>query len=480
MFAVPAVVAGLTLLRAAGGATGPEGLGNLAAPVPGWAAVGPWMTLDHRFPLDRYADPAPTYALIAIALVLAIVGFVAALRSRDRGLVALGLSGAIAMAFILSASSTWVQLKAFCMTAPISLALAFAGAAWLTRRAAWLRPAGLVAGLAVAAGVLYGSALQYHHTTLADYERMSDLKAINARFAGQGPALFPNFDEFAEYFLRDARASGLVNPWQSTMTYNRTAAPGLQAVRDTDEYDQRFLQRFRLIIRRRDPTDSRPPSNYALIRTTPFYEVWRREGDPRRIAAHYPLRTRGSQRRTPRLCAAIADSVRRAGPGASIRYAVPAPITAVVSDERTRPPAWRPTGDDLLAGTPGRWTQGFRVRRSGEYRIFIRGSFGRRVTVSVDDRPIGSLRWRESYPGQFSLVATVRLTRGEHALSVVRPGGNLLPGTGNDASGQLTTIGVVVAAPVGAREVVRSAAASRLAGLCRSDRRLDWIEVVRS
>ena len=48
-------------------------------------------------------------------------------------------------------------------------------------------------------------------------------------------------------------------------------------MRDTDEYDQRFLQRFRLIIRRRDPTDSRPPSNYALVRTTPFYEVWRRE-----------------------------------------------------------------------------------------------------------------------------------------------------------------------------------------------------------
>jgi hypothetical protein len=479
VFAVPAVVAGLTLLRAAGGATGPEGLGNLAAPVPGWAAVGPWMTLDHRFPLGRYADPTPTYVLIAIALVLALVGFAAAFRARDRGLVALGLSGAIAMAFILSASSTWVQLKAFCMTAPISLTLAFAGAAWLTRRAAWLRPAGLLAGLAVAGGVVYGSALQYHHTTLVDYERMNDLKAINARFAGQGPALFPNFDEFAEHFLRDARASGLVNPWQSTMTYNRTAAPGLQAVRDTDDYDQRFLQRFRLIIRRRDPTDSRPPSNYALVHTTPFYEVWRRAGDPRRIAAHYPLRNTSARQRSARRCAAVADSVRRAGAGASIRYALPTPAVAVVANERTRPPAWRPVGDALHAGTPGRWSQGFRVGRAGEYRMFIRGSFGRRVTISIDGRPIGSLRWRESYPGQFSLVATMRLTAGEHALSVERPGGSLLPGTGNDASGQLTTIGPVVAAPVTAREVVRSAPASGLSGVCRSDRPLDWIEVIR-
>jgi hypothetical protein len=331
----------------------------------------------------------------------------------------------------------------------------------------------------VAGGVLYGNALQYHHTTLADIERFDDLKRVNAQFAGQGPALFPNFDEFAEYFLRDARASGLVNPWRSTMTYNRTAAPGLQAVRDTDEYDQRFLQGFRLIIRRRDPTDSRPPSNFRLVETTPFYEVWRRQGDPDRIAAHYPLKNLAAKPRTERFCRAVADSARRAGPGARIRYVAPPNVLPVRTSDRVKPPEWRRTGDDLLAGTPGRFQQGFEIRRPGTYRVFIRGSFGRRVTFTLDSRKIGSLRWRETYPGQFPYVATVKLSRGAHAFGVERPGGDLLPGTGNDASGATTTIGIFALEPVGPPPAVATAPVSELGELCRSDRELDWIEVVR-
>ncbi len=62
LLAAPAVASGLTLLRASGGANGPEGLGNLAAPVPGWSSFGPWITSDHRFPLSRYGEPTPTYS----------------------------------------------------------------------------------------------------------------------------------------------------------------------------------------------------------------------------------------------------------------------------------------------------------------------------------------------------------------------------------------------------------------------------------
>src|SRR3954468_12731129 len=67
LVAAPAVTSGLTLLRAAGGAQGPEGLGNLAAPIPLWASVGPWITADHRFPLRDGGKPTLTYILIAIA-----------------------------------------------------------------------------------------------------------------------------------------------------------------------------------------------------------------------------------------------------------------------------------------------------------------------------------------------------------------------------------------------------------------------------
>ena len=42
--------------------------------------------------------------------------------------------------------------------------------------------------------------------------RYRDLAAIGKRYAGQGPALYPDFDEYAEYFLRDERGSTIVDP----------------------------------------------------------------------------------------------------------------------------------------------------------------------------------------------------------------------------------------------------------------------------
>jgi hypothetical protein len=482
LLAAPAVLDGLSLLRAAGGAAGPAGLGNLAYEVPAWSSFGPWITPDHRFPLATYGHPGATYVLVAIAIALIVAGFVAAFRARDRGLVALGVSGIVATAYMLHSSGVWLQLKAFCMTAPIALSLAFTGAAWLVRvlPVRSLRIAPLAAGAAVALGVLYGNALQYHATTLADYNRYIDLKRVNAEFAGQGPALFPNFDEFGEYILRDARGSGLVNPWRSIMPYNRTAVPGLQMVRDTDEIDQRFIQQFRLIIRRRDPRASRPPSDFTLAAVTPEYEIWKRTGDPSKLEAHYPLKGRTGER-TARFCARVQDSVDKAGPGARIAYAEPKPdVATVIADPRRTPHFWGRQGEDLLAGAPGRWQQPVDIRRAGTYRVFLRGSVGRRVTVSLDGRLLGSERWRESYAGQSMLVATVRLAKGEHLLEVLRGGGSLLPGTGNDASGVTTRIGPVSFDPTFERETVRTAPASRLDAVCGSQRPLDWIEVLRS
>jgi hypothetical protein len=485
----PFVKDGVELLRATG-ATGPVGLGNLAAPVPAWSAVGPWITADHRFPLDRYGEPTATYALIALALALAAVGLVRAFAMRDRALVAMGIAGAVAMAYILRSSEVWVQLKAFCMTAPLTLALAFSGAAWVvgavrsgTRLAPLRIPvalAGLWAGALIAGGVLYGNALQYRHTPMAPYDRLTELERLDEDFAGQGPALLPDFDEFAELILRGARASGLVDPWRG-ISYNRTARPGLQTDRDTDEFDQRFLQDYRLIIRRRDPTASRPPGNYRLAATYRWYEVWRQAGDPRLIEAHYPLQNRPAER-TRRFCGRVQDSVDKAGPGASIRYAVAPPnVTAVVPVASTVPSTWTldPSTGAIRAGAPGRLQQGFALKNPGTYRVYLRGSVGRRVFVRIDGRLVGAPRWQESYQGRYEPLGTVTLRGRDHTLNIERPGGDLLPGTGNDASGTTTLLGPVVLEPVDEQAAMRTVPASRLRAVCRSDARMDWIEVVR-
>src|SRR3954447_4497842 len=427
LITAPFVQDGVQLFKAAG-STGPVGLGNLAAPVPAWSAVGPWITSDHRFPLAQYGKPTITYALIAIALVLIAIGLARAFLTRDRGMVAIGIAGAVAMAYILRNSDPWVQLKAFCMTAPLALCLAFSGAAWLVtrRRPAVLRTpialAGLWAAALVGGGVLYGNALQYRHTPLIPYERMAELRRLDKQFAGQGPTLAPDFDEFAEYFLRRADGSGLVDPWRG-MAYNRFADPLLKMFRDTDEYDQNFLQDYRLIIRRRDPLASRPPSDYRLVETTRWYEVWRRTGDPRLIEAHYPLLTNKPAERTKAFCARVQQTVDRAGPVACIRNSVPpAGVVPIDPAPRALPGDWSldPKTGDVHAGGPGLQRQAFTLARAGTYHVYLRASVGRRITVAIDGRVVGAPRWRESYQGPYEPLRTVPLAAGHHTLTVRR------------------------------------------------------------
>jgi hypothetical protein len=101
------------------------------------------------------------------------------------------------------------------------------------------------------------------------------------------------------------------------------------------------------------------------------------------------------------------------------------------------------------------------------------------VTVSIDGRVVGTPRWRESYQGHYEQLADVTLRGRDHTLSILRPGGDLLPGTGNDASGATTLLGPVVLEPVNEQTVMQTAPASRLGSVCRSNTRMDWIEVIR-
>ena len=51
-------------------------------------------------------------------------------------------------------------------------------------------------------------ALQYHAANLAPTARYQELASLNSRFAGRGPALFTDFDEWALYELRDLDVGG--------------------------------------------------------------------------------------------------------------------------------------------------------------------------------------------------------------------------------------------------------------------------------
>ncbi|HEV2752676.1 MAG TPA: hypothetical protein VGV36_02435, partial [Solirubrobacteraceae bacterium] len=269
-------------------------LGNMSEPLPVRAAAGVWISGDYRS--ASLGDTPATTVVIAVVLACALVGVAASLRRRDWTLPVLGAATAVALAYFALRTGPWIQLKAIALSGPVTLALAFAGAAAAGRAVRRARVGAVGAwalSVVVSAGVLAGNANAYHDISLAPTERLRDLEHIGERFAGKGPALYPAFEEYAEYFLRRSDAIGLVNTAGegplAPLAYRPQAAAqaGVEAAGgrarqawDLDDFEPAYLQQFRLLVLRRGPDASRAPATFRLAQRTRFHDVWWRPGPP--------------------------------------------------------------------------------------------------------------------------------------------------------------------------------------------------------
>src|SRR6202012_1899530 len=162
------------------------------------------------------------------------------------------------------------------LRSPIAVLLACAGVgALLSAAPSWplcLLPALLA--VALIGGVLASDAAQYHSSNLPPTARYEELGSINRRFAGRGPTLFTDFDEYSMYVLRDLDVGGpdFVYPPPALASL----AGGYGRPVRLDRATPGSLSAYPLIVTRRDPSASRPPAAYRLAWQGAYYDVWMR------------------------------------------------------------------------------------------------------------------------------------------------------------------------------------------------------------
>lgn len=482
LLALPSLITAAKLAGIAGHAVGGVvdlGLGNLAAPVPDWSAAGVWLTGDFRFPI---AHVTATHRLDVLILVLGALGIFYALKRRRWALAMLGIAAPIALAYWIAHTGPWIQFKAFTITATMALTLAFAGAAALQAgRQRALRLLGWVCAAIVGGGVLYGNAVAYHDASLAPAGRYEQLAAIGKRYAGQGPTLFPAFDEYAEYFLRNEQGSSLVDPANSVLQLAPGVSPPPGQVifaYDLNQFALPYLQSFRLIVEPYTPDGSRPPANWDLVQQTSYFQVWRRDRPASDVVAHMPLSGLPHERTTT-FCTGLTASIKGAGPGATVAY-VPTPIAAVAEPTQgLHSSYWRPAGLSIRAHGAGSLRVRFDVARAGRYSLWMRGSVGRPLAIYLDGNKLGDIGYEERYPSQWLELGRHMLGPGRHVLRFVRGNGNLHPGSGDGAdfvAGDLETIAVRHDTPL--TERVRIVPASAAKRVCRAPVGYEWMEVL--
>jgi len=458
-------------------------IGNLAAPLVAEQAAGIWLSTDYRWePRDNDVRTLQTWISWFIA-ALAAVGLVWAIVRRAWGPLLLFLALGPPSLVLFDRGTAYADAKVFALLSSLALVLALIGAAWL---AGVRRIAGYAVGCVVVGLLLVSQALTYHDSHPAPYERYEELLDVNERLADTGPTLVTEWDEFARYFLRDTVP--FAEPTQRhgyrfdrfrdpNGRYDPDHRPSQKTPYDIDDLRNDYVQSVDSIVLRRSPVMSRPPINFERTYRGEYYEVWER-GDGR-VAEHLPL---GPNILEPSAVPRCRD-VRALGELAREENGV------LVAPVRPRMPVFIP-GDAAPSRT---WIQyvnypgavvldsagavgpGITIPEGGEYRVWAEGSFGRPVTVRVNQVAIGEVEYELGNPGQYLPFGEVTVEPGDQAFRVEQAGGDLRPGNGGSLAG-LRHLGPVVFSPPENEEprvIEREPEDWRsLCGL-----RLDWVEV---
>jgi hypothetical protein len=442
--------------------------GNLLRPLRFVQTLGVWLGDSHRID-PRY--PSLTYSLIGIVIVCVALGATVLLRRRAWTLLAFVAISFLVWELLTRRGTTWTDAKVLMLLSPVALLVALIGAFSGLGKG---RRESLLLAAVIALGVLGSDALAYHGTGLAPTERFSEQRLIGQRFAGQGPILTTDFDEYALYLLRHSRPDSPGIAYHGVITLIDGSAPRYGHSYDIDSISQASLQRYPLIVTRRSPVWSRPPGNYTLVFSGQSYQVWRRAGPAPR--SHLSLGGLLQPTAAPQ-CRRVAQLARQAQRAHARLRIASEPPNVVPDMTRAAHSPGAPLGVDAeghpqfpITG-PARIEVGFRAPSTGRYRLWIGGDVDRPLRVLLDQRLIGDPSENLGGDANMYPVATVTLTAGRHDLQIVRGGGDLRPG--DDASTVID--GVVFKSIGGGGETVQSVDPSAWHTLC--GRALDWIEI---
>jgi hypothetical protein len=446
--------------------------GNLHTPLRKLQLFGIWLRGSYK-PPPLHTDLTLTHALIALAGVATVLGAVHIVRSRTYALAGWLAAMLVAWVVIDQNVTTWVGAKTLVLTSPVVVLLAWGAVAALrgSSRRLLSRLAAPLLALILTGGVAVSDAMQYRGSNLAPTARYREMDWLNRHFAGRGPALLTDFDDYALYVLRDLDPSG--PDLAATPAALAPAASGYGQPVHLDRVPPAALLRYPLIITRRDPAASRPPAAYRMLWQGAYYQVWeRRAGAPAAIL-HVPLT--GS---VAAQCRRIEGLARL--PGANGRaqlMAAPAPeLLRIPLLAASHPSSWGHQRQGLVMRLPGRLSADFRLPAAGVWDVWVQGEIMPTVKLALDGHRLaligGELSGNSLVPDTAPPHA-LRLSAGRHRLTVTRASVTLAAGQQGSA-----VLAAVFLTPAGAdpQGQLRAAAPSRWRTLCGA--RMQWVELV--
>jgi hypothetical protein len=249
--------------------------GRLSSPVFPGEALGIWPEGDFRVVRGEVGG---AYFAVALGLLAAAIGAIAAIRRRDWGLVAMGASTVIVYAGARAFASIYVEAKALAVMSPLvvlgGLHALFSPAPIVGFH---LIRARYILGGIVAVALAASTFLALRATPVGFDQRGKELEELAGLIQGR-TVVFLGVDRFAGYWLRGTlmRTPGGYVPSEVRARPKKVWQQDLAM--DLDTVPPRRLDQFRYAITTQAAYQSTAPPNFKPVVNTPSYVLWRRTG----------------------------------------------------------------------------------------------------------------------------------------------------------------------------------------------------------
>ena len=455
--------------------------GNLTRSLNMGQLFGIWPSQDFR--LDPVSNPL-TFSLIGLAFMFVLTGLYFSVMRSQWIVPALIASCIAVVATSYFWGGIWLTGKAIAVASPVFLLAASIGIYEL-----WvelgkdhgknfaryqLQTVVVVLAALVGSGVIVSDLYTYKNVWLAPSAQQNELRNIGEMFAGQGPALMTEYSVYgSRYFLRNLGAEAA----SELRVHVIPTRDGSQVPRgfaaDIDLFDPATIDYYNLLVLRKSPNGSRPPLNYNLAWSGQYYQVWKKVNGVN-VRKTLPLGSIFYPGAVP-TCKAVTTFLADRTTSDKIYVAVRKPVYVVDFTAGDLPIGWQPmatyTGGVHFSG-PGAFNRNFSVESTGNYEMWIAGSYPGRLRVLVDGREAYS--GHSVFESNFYLtnpLSSVELSNGPHVLTVIYDTPLLM--SGSDSAGEF---GPIYFSSQNAGDVkVKLVSISRIPQMCTQN--LDWIAV---
>ena len=261
-----------------------------------------------------------------------------------------------------------------------------------------------VAILVIAGGVLWSNALAYRQVWLAPRSQLQELETIGTKFSGQGPALMTEYSPFGvRHFLRSMDPEGASELRRRLDLLRDGGEVPKGGYADIDQFQLDGLLVYRTLVLIHSPSSSRPPSNYHLVWSGKYYDVWQRPvSATTHILEHVPLGTYPQPAAVPPCSEVLRiGRVAAAAHGRVAAVIRPGVIVVDLAPRRSRAPGSRPvTTRERSTRLPrGRSRPPSACGRQGVTGSGSQARSGATLDLFVDNRKEASAQDRLMHPG---------------------------------------------------------------------------------